>query len=439
MIEIKNLRNIEFESIEPKLKEELTQFCKSLDKDEFPEATLICSGKSKTLANLGKIYQKLKGKKEKKTQRKLKEAENMIMNLNRLHHPEYRGGRDAAITRIVSEVKLPRLGAQGEISTIMEMARELVRETAQKIKQGEALTREEAIAHAQISYRLHQEKRGTKNPISNEQTQTTIIMCSDARNVVGEIVFDTEIATQSRAGNTELGERINSKTIIVLGHKGYGGCGAVNGACACHQKGEKFDDPDMRAITTDHIPKEVTTDKNPAQASEANIMHQVQMIQKQNPGKKVIGIIADIENKNAKIIAGENSEVAQKICKSIEQKLQNTGDMKKQTAGFVIAARENRVVSAKAALEVEANEVFEINFKVGDRNKVEIPQSAQGSAKFATGNVGSVKDSKLIVVMDPIIEVAKKAAQILRESIPGATVIAMHEDVKNGELVEITN
>lgn len=429
MDELKILKNIQFEAISPKIKKEIMEFCNDLDKEEFPEATLICSGKIKTLESLGRIYQRLK-KKEKKSEKKLKEAEKMIMSISNLQHQR------GAVVGIRPEIlERPKITDRTQISTIMETARDLVRETADKIKRGEKLSTEEAVDFAKISFAVANEKRGNKNPINGE-AEATIIMCSDARNVVGDVLFERDIAVQSRAGNTEIGEKIDTQTIIVLGHKGYGGCGAVNGACNCHQKGVS-DDAHIRAITTDHIPKSVIENREPNPAAQENVAFQVSQIQKQNPGKKVVGIIADVENKTARIVSGEKSEVVVEVCKSIEEKLKGTGDMRKQTAGFVIAVRKDRILSAKASLGVEANEIFEVNFEVGSRNKINVDETAIGSAKFATGNVGSVKESKIIVVMDPIADVAKKVAEAFKREIPGATVIVMQEDLKNGELAKI--
>lgn len=429
MIQIKNLKGIEFESLSPKIREEITEFCSNLDKEEFPEATLICSGKIKTLEKLGTIYQKLK-KKEKKSEKKLKEAERMILSISNLQHQR------GAVVGIRPEVlEKPKITDRIHVSTIMETARDLVRETAQKIKRGEKLSVEEAVDFAKMSFAVANEKRGDKNPI-NPEAEATIIMCSDARNVVGDVLFERDIAIQSRAGNTEIGEKIDTSTIIVLGHKGYGGCGAVNGACSCHQKGVS-DDLHIRAITTDHIPKSVTQNREANPAAEENVRFQVGEIQRQNPGKKVVGIIADVENKTARIVSGEKNEVAVEVCKSIEDKLKDTGDMKKQTAGFVIAVRKDRVLSAKATLDTQANEIFEVNFEVGSKNKPKVDDTAIGSAKFATANVGSVKDSKIIIVVDPIAEVALKVAQAFRKEVPGATVIAMQEDLKNSEINRI--
>lgn len=430
MDELKILKNIEFKSISPKIKKQITDFCSELDEEEFPEAILICSGKIKTLESLGIIYQKLKKRKEKKSEKKLKEAERMIMNLSNLQHQK------GAVVGVRPEIlQRPRITEQTRVSTIMETARDLVRETAQKIKKGEQLSVEEAVDFARMSFAVANEKRGEKNPI-NPEAEATIIMCSDARNVVGDVLFERDIAIQSRAGNTEIGEKIDTSTIIVLGHKGYGGCGAVNGACNCHQKGIS-EDKHMRAITTDHIPKSVIENREANPAAEENVRFQVGEIQKQNPGKKVVGIIADVEDKTARIVSGEKKEVAVEVCKSIEDKLKDTGDMKKQTAGFVIAVRKDRVLSAKATLDAQANEIFEVNFEVGAKNKPKVDDTAIGSAKFATANVGSVKESKIIIVMDPIADVALKVAQAFRKEVPGATVIAMQEDLKNGELVKI--
>jgi tetratricopeptide (TPR) repeat protein len=85
---IDDLRKIKFEvlkQISPKLHKKILNFCSELPKDEYPEATLILKGKSKTLYGMWKIQHKLEKRKEKKARKYLKNMKSMILMATSLH------------------------------------------------------------------------------------------------------------------------------------------------------------------------------------------------------------------------------------------------------------------------------------------------------------------------------------------------------------------
>ncbi|MBI5223893.1 hypothetical protein HY990_05740 [Candidatus Micrarchaeota archaeon] len=431
MIDTKSLKNIKFQTVDPELREEIREFCSSLEKEEFPEALLITSGKNKTMAGLGKIYAKLKGKKERLAQKRLQKAEEMILSLNRLHSVAI----ERRPPRPQEEEHGRRITALAMTSDALDRSRDRLIDLIKRIKRGEPLTAIDAIDFAQISYREHTQKRGPQNPIRMGDVEATIIMCSDSRNIIGEVIYDKNLAVESRAGNVSAGEKIDAPAIVVLGHRGYGGCGAVSSTCKCHKQNSEPEDQAMRAITTDAIPREVTTDREQNDASEANVAYQVRKIRQENPGARVYGIISNIEDKTAKLVDGEKDELSDALIRSIETKLSQIKDMRKQIAAFIVATREDRRIPGKNTLEADANEVFEVNFQVDESGNVRLPKSAEGSAKFALDRVVSVNESKIAIVMDPDPRIARTAAKLLMTQIPGLLAIPMQEKPKEADLV----
>ena len=205
MLDLTNLKQIKLDNINPLIKKELLEFCSSLDKEDFPEAVLISSGKRKTLVGLVAIYEKLKkSKKEKNAQKRLKKAEKMILSISRLHN-RHDAGRGA----VENARPLPRLEIETERQRTHQIAIGTVdnlRRIEAKIATDKALTIDEALEFAAVKYAESEEKMKIRAASKKKSKSIRVVMCSDSRNTLGEIEFEnssTTIITQTRNYETK--------------------------------------------------------------------------------------------------------------------------------------------------------------------------------------------------------------------------------------------
>ena len=424
-----SLSRLGIANIDPKIKRELLEFCSELEQKEFPEAVLISSGKSRTIEGLFTIYEKLlQHKKDKKSQKRLKKAQSMILSISRLHIGE--GITTHAQRQTIGPERTtvrPNV-ALDENLTRRIIGAQVIEQIERKIKEAKALTIDEAIDFVTAKYEEQLEKKARFAKEAKKGSKSVrIIMCSDARNTLGEIEFDGNIKVDSRAGNADEGKKIEEEIIVVVGHRGYKGCGAVNGACSAHNHKQK--NGPLASITTDVIPEQIARFSSPNEAAYENVRYQVDQFRKSNPGKEVIGICSDVENKTAVLVSGKSQELTKRIIDSITENLVGTGDMSKQTAGFVIATRNDRA-SGKHTLGLSPNQGFAVSYSVNGDN-VDVSRSAIDSITFALTNVGSVNKGKIIVVMDEQANVASAAA---RECAAGTDAFVLPMKAVDGKL-----
>ncbi|MGV8085258.1 MAG: hypothetical protein ACP5N9_03330 [Candidatus Bilamarchaeum sp.] len=431
MLDLTNLKYIKINSITPLLKKELIEFCSSLEKEEFPEALVISSGRGKTLLGLAAIYEKLKkSKKEKLAQKRLRKAEKMILSISRL--------AQTRVERSIAPVEVTppalRIGPDVEgvfvRHQITHGSIDAIRKIEEKIASSKGISIDEALEFAATKYAEYSEKIKRRVESKKSRKSVRVVMCSDSRNVLGDIEFENDsIKVDSRAGNANEGKKIDEDIIVVVGHKGYRGCGAVNGACSGHKHGSKGGP--LSSITTDVIPESIARFENPNEAAYENVRYQVEEFRKTNPGKTVVGICTDVEEKEARLVSGKKDDLTDSIIGSIKDKLRGTGDMSKQVAGFILVTRNNGE-SGKGMLNVGPNRCFTVSYEVDEEFRANVPQSALDSAAFAKTNVGSVNQSKIILVMDEKASIATEVARSFASAQPDAFVIPMK--AANGKL-----
>ncbi|MFH1520422.1 MAG: hypothetical protein ABID61_02140 [Candidatus Micrarchaeota archaeon] len=423
MVELDLLNNLRIQDLHPKIRKNLIEFCSSLDDEEHPECVLISSGKHKTLAGLAKIYKRLKSKKEKKARKHLKEAEKLILAMGSLHH-----------TTIVRSTAPSRpLAAKVVDRGNLDMAeRELDAKVAdaiqKKILGQKPLTRREVVQFVRSQYSKFAAKVSDTDPLTQGKTNAEIVICSDSRLVLGDGTLTMNLSVKSIAGNPA--QKTDSDVVVIVGHRGYTGCGVVQESKKLHQGKTTSDDPAITAICS--MPSSVTSAEDP---EVANIQYQVNQLKQQ--GKKAYGICVDIEAKSVELVAGPDDSLSRKLMSSLEAAVTPTGNMATHIAGVIIVTREGRRFSGKTIMDNVANTVFEVNFRINGQGKIELPPEAEGSAKFANSHVKGVNTSHLVVVVDPDPRVAQTVASLISSKIPGIIAIPMHEDQFSGTLKEL--
>jgi carbonic anhydrase len=409
----------------PEVHNELVDFCSELDKEEYPEATIILSGKKKDLIPLLAIYERL-GKDEKRARKHLKKAEKLILSMESLTFSNARPARHQE-QRPASKLFPNSAGELGQ-----DMARrlhtqrdeELRQRLNDKVKEGKTLGRREVLSVLSAGYAAFLEKVKNANPFRMQQPEATVIMCSDARQPIGDIALGGNIEVLQVAGNSFSDLKPKGKIVVFVGHGGPR-CGAVAEAEGLHKKGKKAADPDIAAITTDSIAKDSVLGKNPELE---NAVRQAMLARK--AGYETYAIYADLEEKGVVQVHGGKNRIVDAVVESIGKAVVHTGNLAKQTAGFVILTRSGRVYSGKTVLDASVNTVFETNFTVDEHGEVGIGRKARGSLKYALSNITGVKDSKNVVVLDPDPKVVKTVSELVSQIAPGANVLSVQEDWK---------
>lgn len=436
----------ELKELHPGLHEELLDLCTSLDKEEFPEAALISSGKTRTVAGLARIYDRLVDtRKSKAMQKRLKQAENIIMTMSTL-----RVGRVSRGPVLEREPIRPPPGLVHLEAAAHMGGTSAIPKIETKIANGIVLTVQETITFAQEGYRRFLDKLRRSHRESQEKMM--VIKCSDSRLLIGDLIFDLDMRVYPHAGNAFKNQPENEGNIVVVvGHNGFGGCGAVGAAKEKRRRGEKVNDPALASVTTDAIPKQVTDAKRP---SLANIVYQA--LEAERAGKTAYGIYVNIETREIRVVHGKENDFTRRLIQSIQSTIPTQG-MEQQKAGFIIATRAGESFSGKAKLNAGANQVFDINFLVKEGGSVELSVAAEGSArlaldgggyvelaragegsaKYALEHVKGVEESKIILVVDRDDRVLRRARDLLQRRFPQAKVVALHEDEMRWELVEL--
>ena len=217
-----------------------------------------------------------------------------------------------------------------------------------KIESGKPLTHKEVVRFVKIGYEKHTKRTEDTNPIpeSGNGSKIKIIMCSDARQPIGSIVYDGGITVKQVAGNSVEKARDKEETIIVIGHGGHeSGCGAVKTAGRLHAEKTVPKDASLESITTGAIPREVAGSENP---EKANAMYQAKIAERN--GSRAVAIYFDMETKTVEQVYGEKSEIVDRVINSVHLALAGSGNLEQQTAGFAMVTREGRKYPGKQLL-----------------------------------------------------------------------------------------
>ncbi|MFH1222032.1 MAG: hypothetical protein V1492_03020 [Candidatus Micrarchaeota archaeon] len=423
MTDLQDLRRLgsiklsQLKKLKPGIHSELLDFCSSLDEKEFPEAIAITEGRARNLSVFVSICEKLSKKKEKQAQKRLKEAEQLILSIHTLDYGRVTPG-PAPVSRPPAK-EFERLGQRVVVPAFSEPLNPIAR----KIAAGVALTPAEAVTFAKEGYGAFVNAVQDPNPLIKGKPAATIIVCSDTRLMIGTgILVKLKLAVKSWAGNASKWETTKGRRII-LGHGGYFGCGAVNEAANMHARGKKPEDDAISSITTDSIPAAVALALDPAKA---NTRYQAQQV------KGAAGIHVNIETKQAELVHGKSDKLTTELIVAAEKVLVDSGAMGKQTAGFILITREGRKFPGKNVLNLKPNQGFETNFKVAKDGSVTLPIQCEGSAKY-----GATHFSKIFLVVDPDPQVVNRAAELLRSKFPDAQLIQLQEDISRRELKEL--
>lgn len=417
--------------LKPGLHQDILDLCCSLDPRKYPEATAISEERSRTIAPLLMIYERLsKEKKERGAKKRAKEAEKIILSINTLFHGRSRTAvshehktHDNARTQFNRrpEDELARTGMDS-----------LRRRIETMIASGTMLQKEEILEFVRTGYREFVDKTEDADPIAKKPAEVKIIMCSDARQPIGEIVLEANVTVKQVAGNSIETIRDRDSMVIVIGHGGYqSGCGAVKSAQQMNSGGKKADDPHIESITTGAIPKRVTDSDH---AERQNVIYQA--MRAQANGSKAFGIYFDMETKEVSLVYGEMNAIVESVMRSVSAAVREAGDLSKQTAGFALLTREGRRFPGKTIVSAKTNQVFESCFYLGKDGEPKISPKAIGSLKYATSHIAGVDKNKVIAVVDPDVDVAKKVAKMIGSLIPDSKPIALVEDWKSGEIRE---
>ncbi|MEK6982666.1 MAG: carbonic anhydrase [Candidatus Micrarchaeota archaeon] len=442
------LKNIQI--TDPMLHQELIDFCLDLNKQNFPEATLILGDRKFNVANIEKIKEKLiQNKKDKTAKKRLKDAENIILSLQKLRGVEHR--EDPRKTD--KEVARPRSFTRSERLLIPDSVREsrknpfyiddLKRIIAKQGLLDIKASREILIAGAKGAL----ERTLVKTP---KEYDAVVLMCSDSRCEATSLRHyeGKHIATVQIAGNAVTDEvravidklKENGE-IFVIGHIGCGACLVKKDEHKHRGKSQSID----RLLDRIHIKG----------SGHPNIF-----INNTEYQREVLANLDIVRERKIKVYAGvigfNTTDLGLTYSKTRELSdfvSETTSEvriaiMHAKIAGKTFAEQYahaiilsdpkdlGNVTNGRTFFGADLNELFAVSLK-----NAELSEEALGSIEYALASVNCVKSTGHIVIVHSDPEVLNFLKQVLcqnpaikKATKNGATVSLMQLDKENKEI-----